>query len=298
MDFSGSFGLQVFPFTGAGGFYFGVLDSTTSDRVPQASCGAFKPVFVFGLGLRVGLGRSFNKGILAAEISITVFGIIEGVIASWHAYPSPGGAPMLPSQALALSGGQDVSNQYYYWLQGTLGIIGKISGSVDFSIIKAEVNIVVTAYIRGTFEAYRASLIYLEAGVSISLKVRINLGFIKVTINLSFSAKVSQQFVIGRDHVQDAPWACGAPARLLRGASVHPGLTRRGDGAVRAPAGLRALRGAAATAHSSHHLLNAAPDHHRRGSERAAGSEGRLLDDALRGEPSQSDWSRPWRHAL
>ncbi|HEU4389296.1 MAG TPA: hypothetical protein VFV34_15945, partial [Blastocatellia bacterium] len=161
MDFTNSFAIQVFPFTGAAGFYFGILDGSTSTQVPKATCGTFRPVVVFGLGLKIGLGKSFTAGILSAEISIGIVGIIEGVIASWHAYDSQAlltdGSD---SRALAASGNQDVSNQYYYWIQGTLGIVGKISGSVDFAIVKAEFYIEVRAFIQATFEAYRSTLVY------------------------------------------------------------------------------------------------------------------------------------------
>src|SRR5262249_39831085 len=35
MDFSVSFTVQVFPFTGSGGFYFGMLNGATSSQVPK-----------------------------------------------------------------------------------------------------------------------------------------------------------------------------------------------------------------------------------------------------------------------
>ena len=240
MDFTNSFAIQVFPFTGAAGFYFGILDGSTSTQVPKATCGTFKPVVVFGLGLSIGLGKSFTAGILSAEISISIVGIIEGVIASWHAYDSQAlltdGSD---TRALATSGNQDVSNQYYYWIQGTLGIVGKISGSVDFAIVKAEVYIEVRAFIQATFEAYRSTLVYLEAGVSISLKIRINLGLFKVTISLSFSAKITQQFVLGQDRINEAPWSCGRQA--LRSAAPKMMAAAALDSEMLAPAGAPAF---------------------------------------------------------
>ncbi|TEB41199.1 hypothetical protein D0809_26740, partial [Flavobacterium circumlabens] len=38
-DFSRSFSVQVFPFLGFGGFYFGYLSGATSSNVPTTTCG-------------------------------------------------------------------------------------------------------------------------------------------------------------------------------------------------------------------------------------------------------------------
>src|SRR6185437_6249083 len=87
LDFSLSFTVQVFPFTGSGGFYFGWLNGATSTQTPtNPSCGTFNPVIEFGLGMQVGLGKSVNVAILKAEISVTIFGIIEGVVGTWRPY--------------------------------------------------------------------------------------------------------------------------------------------------------------------------------------------------------------------
>ena len=75
------------------------------------------------------MGKEIDKGVFKAGISITIVGIIEGVIAKWN--------PNTP----ALSSGEeknDIQDSYYFWLQGTLGIVGKLFGSVDFGVVKAE----------------------------------------------------------------------------------------------------------------------------------------------------------------
>ncbi len=228
MDFTVSFTLQVFPFTGSGGFYFGILDGNTSSQVPKdTTCGQFKPVVEFGLGLQVGLGKSFSAGILKAEISVNVFGIIEGVVATWRAYDDeretavalrdPEGRLRLYSRSgheLAVAeGNPDVEKQYYYKITGTVGIIGKVVGSIDFAIIKAEVLLVVHAYVKGTFEAYRETFLEMEAGVKVSVKVTINLGIFKISISLSFSIQIRLEFVLGSDRRSEAPWACNGTAK-------------------------------------------------------------------------------------
>ncbi len=53
----------------------------TSDRVPRISDGTFKPVLEFGLGLSIGVGKTIEKGMLRAGATLTVEGIVEGVLA-------------------------------------------------------------------------------------------------------------------------------------------------------------------------------------------------------------------------
>ena len=194
LDFSVSFGLQIFPFTGAGGFYFALLSGETSTKVPQTTKGTFNPVIELGIGFQVGLGKDISKGILKAGIDITVFGILEGVIATWH----PEDGNLVPGSQ------QQIQGDYYYLIKGTLGIIGKIYGSVDFAIIKAELSVVVRAFIQATIESFRPLFIYLEAGISVSLSVKINLGLFKIRIHLSFSTTIKESFTLGKREI--APW--------------------------------------------------------------------------------------------
>ena len=254
MDFSVSFTLQMFPFTGSGGFYFGLLDGTTSSQVPKNTpCGNFTPVVEFGLGFQVGFGKSVSIAVLKADIAVTVFGIVEGVVATWRAYGNQAEAiedahlisPAVETGALAAaSGDPDVQKSYYYKIGGTIGIIGKIVGVVDFAIIKAEISLDVYAYVQGTFEAYRKSVLVMEAGVAVKLKFTINCGLFKITISLSFSATVKETFILGSDRVQDAPWYCGgrttglatiAPMPLLE--AVRTYATQPNFAPLKTPAG-------------------------------------------------------------
>jgi LysM repeat protein len=190
LDFSRSLSVQVFPFVGAGGFYFAYLKDVPSKSVPTTTVGRFSPIIEFGIGLSLGVGKTINEGILSAGLSLTVIGIVEGVIASYN--------PNLPSYP--------GKGEYYYWVQGTFGIVGKIYGEINFAIISARLDITAYAYIRITIEAYNSIPIYFEAGVSVSLRVRINLGLFSIYISLSFSAKISASFVIGTDNRKNAPW--------------------------------------------------------------------------------------------
>ncbi|HEX8127529.1 MAG TPA: LysM peptidoglycan-binding domain-containing protein, partial [Pyrinomonadaceae bacterium] len=202
LDFSRSFSVQAIilgvPVLGSAGFYFGKLSSATTNKVPQTTCGNFNPVIVFGLGVQVGVGRYFEKGPLKAGFSITVFGIIEGVIAAWHPYAGPpAGCQPIPTSGA-------VEDNYYFWLQGTFGVIGKLYGTIDFVIIKADVSLLVQVVAQVTFESYRAIPLSISAHVSIKVSIKIDLGLFSITISFSFAATISANLTIGSDST--APW--------------------------------------------------------------------------------------------
>lgn len=193
MNFSRSFAFQLFvgpvPVLGAGGLYFGKLSSATCPQLPQHSGGNFNPVVIFGLGLQVGLGKNVDKGVLKAGISITVMGILEGIIAIWN--PDDG------------KGGMD---QNYYRVQGTIGIIGKLYGAVDFAVVKASVNVELAIYAQITYESYKDITITVAASVKVSASLQIRLLFIKITLSFSFSATIQETFVIENPQKGTPPW--------------------------------------------------------------------------------------------
>ncbi len=200
-DFTRSFSVQVFPFIGSGGFYFAMLSQQTSTRLPayNAECGTFNPVIEFGIGLDIGLGKSINAGILKAGLSLTFRGIVEGVFAFYN-----------PNKTLNPQARDDM----YYWLKGTFAIVGKIYGKVDFAIIQADVSIEVYAMVSITIESYKPMVLYFEAGVRVSLTVRINLGLFKINIRLSFSAVIKESFTINMGS-GTAPWLCTSQTAKL-----------------------------------------------------------------------------------
>jgi len=186
-DFSESFGLQLLPFVGSGGFYFGLLSAETAETVPVATNGDFSPVIVFGVGLRVGIGKEINKGILKAGITIVVQGILEGTFAQFNYY-----------------NGTHDDNPTYYYILGKLAIVGHVYGAVNFLIISAEVDLKVFVSARIVFQSYEPILISLSAGVSVSVKVRINLGLFSISIGMSFFTTIDFAFTIGSK--QPTPW--------------------------------------------------------------------------------------------
>lgn len=204
-DFSRSFSIQVFPFVGYGGFYFAWLTGATSQRVPKISNGQFNPVIEFGVALSIGVGKTIDEGIFSAGASITVIGILQGVVAWFE-----------PSV-------QSVKSDRYYWVQGTIAIMGKVYGKVDFKVIQVDVQIVASASVTLTIEAYMPIYIALDARVSVQASVKIL--FIK--IHFSFSLSLHLDFTIGSK--SNPPWQVvsgtnnNAPRQLLaQSATPHP----------------------------------------------------------------------------
>ncbi len=190
-DFSRSFSVQVFPFIGYGGFYFAVLNGQTSTSVPVIYNGNFSPVLEFGFALQVGVGKTISVGILSGGISITVGGMLQGVLAWFN-----------PNQ-------QNLPAERFYHLTGTIAVVGNVYATVDFGIIQAGVSLVVYASVTLDVESYRAILISISAGVSVHVSIKI----LFIRIHFSFGATITESFVIGSDST--TPWLTspgGAPS--------------------------------------------------------------------------------------
>jgi LysM repeat protein len=200
------------PVMGGVGLYFGKLSSATTNRVPQTNTGTFNPVLVFGFGIQFGFGFSFNAGILNAGFSLTAIAILEGLLAKWNPYQLPAGP----------SNNQQLETSYYFWFRGTVGIIGKLYGSIDFAIIKADLNIDIRIIAQMTFASYEPIVLSLTASVDVSLTITINLGIFKIHISFSFSARISQSVTIAAIG-GPAPWA-STQSQLRSGMLQRPRL--------------------------------------------------------------------------
>jgi LysM repeat protein len=181
-DYSRSGAIQAFPFTGTGGFYFGLLNGETSRTVPRITNGTFSPVLEFGFGLQLGVGKSIDKGFLSARFMVVVEGVLEGTLAFFHPYDSA------------------VPAENYYRVVGRVRIVGQVSGSIDFTVISASVNIMVYASAAIALESYQPIQLYVEAGVSVALSIKI----LFFEVHFSFSATISESFTIGS--VGTPPW--------------------------------------------------------------------------------------------
>ena len=203
------------PVMGSLGVYLGKLSSATSDRVPKIDNGTFNPILVFGFGIQFGLGYSFQVGILQAGFSLTAVAILEGVVAKFNPYQLTEGSGLT----------DQVDSSYYFWLQGTVGIIGKLFGTIDFAIVKAEVNIDIRLLASFTFAPYEPIELNLMASVDVSISIKINLGLFKIKISFSFSAKISQTVTI-KAIGNSPPWHVAAKETTFLLATRRP--RRRG----------------------------------------------------------------------
>ena len=215
-DFARSFQLQVFPFIGAGGFYFAMLDGATTPRLPRDNAfppdqfpGRFRPVLAFGLGLKIGLGKSINRGIFAAELSLCFEGVLEGTLAFFN-----GANDGLP-------------DSLYYWMQGTLGVVGRIQGSVRFTVITAEVSLVVALRVGVTLESFQPLVLSFSASVKVDLVVKIGAGWLSVDVSCAFSTEISEQFTIPVRNPGTPAWAI-RPAPGVRQITPASSRSKRG----------------------------------------------------------------------
>ncbi|HEY0752995.1 MAG TPA: LysM peptidoglycan-binding domain-containing protein [Ktedonobacteraceae bacterium] len=190
-NFSNSFSVQLFPFVGYGGLYFGWLNGETATRVPAITNGSFSPVLEFGLGMHIGLGKTISKGPLKGGISIVVEGLLEGTFA-WFTPQDKSGAEAT-----------------YYWLQGALGIVGKLYGSVDFVVIKASINVEASVIVTLVMEAYQT----IRIGIRVQVRVSASLSVLFFTVSFSFSLDLHEEFTLGTQ--SSPPWQLAAPAPPL-----------------------------------------------------------------------------------
>jgi hypothetical protein len=201
-DFTRSFTVEVTPFIGRGGIYFGVLSGEAATRVPAISNGTFAPVILLGVGLVIGVGKEFSAGPLSGGAFVEVIGIFEGVLAWFN------------------PAGSQTATEPYYWVQAVVAIHGKVYGTVDFKVIQISVTIEAWAEVSVVLAAYRAALFRLSAKVRVSASVKI----IFFWVSFSFEASVDLAFTVGSD--QQAPWVLadgtGGGAARWRATALPP----------------------------------------------------------------------------
>lgn len=196
-NFARSFTLEgmigPIPFTGSMGLYFAKLSGETSTQVPKAEGGRFNPVIEFGLGIRFGVGKSLEMGPLKAGFSITVTGILEGVIAKWNPYA-----------ALQDESKSELQDTYFYKVSGLVGIVGNLFGCIDFCIVKASINIVLDVSVQFEIGSYMNTVFTVQAGILVEASLEVNLFLFSFKIGFSFSARIKETFVIENNGT--APW--------------------------------------------------------------------------------------------
>jgi large repetitive protein len=173
-DFSRSCTVQVFPFIGGGGFYFGRLRGETSTALPFPN---LNPVLEIGFGMRIGLGKEISKGILKAGLSVTFYGLLEGAVGYL-----PGTPWTEPSD---------------YLVQGRMGVIGQIYGVVDFGIVKAGVAVTILLGFGIQLGSRVNTELWIEGRVSVQVEVvigRIRIWRITIEIKVSFSFEMQVRY--------------------------------------------------------------------------------------------------------
>lgn len=204
LDFSRSFVLEWGIFTGRGGIYFGIMKNVSVPNLPVVVNGNFSPIVTLGIGLSVGLGRSFDFGIVKGGVSLEVFGVLEGVLAIFHEKDT----------------GKEST---YYYVKAVAGIVGRLYLSVDFKIITIQASAEIKASAALTIQAYKASVVELE--LALKLEASIKILFIKIAFSFSFRQKVT--FTMGQD--ETAPW-------------IEEGARRLQNSRSRSVFGIRGLR--------------------------------------------------------
>lgn len=182
-----SLSLQIYVFMGEAALYFGRLrsgDNPTGRTAPQV---VYNPILVFGLALRIGVGRSFQKGPISAEASLTLTGVFQGLLA-WKAANAQGG------------GSGIARNPDYYWFSASVTLAGVVQGSVDLGIISAGVSIRIWATIATAFETNSNTVVHAEVGVDVSVSVKI----VFFTIHIHFSATIDLSFTLIGGYPKDA----------------------------------------------------------------------------------------------
>ncbi|MGW6982190.1 LysM peptidoglycan-binding domain-containing protein, partial [Streptomyces sp. NPDC054932] len=192
-DFTNAFAIEAGIFNGRGGIYFGVLNGATSSRVPRITNGNFSPVLELGIGLSLGVGRTFERGPLKAGIYVNLVVIFEGALAWFH-----------PDS-------DEQSTELCYWCRGTVGIVGRLYATVDLKVLRIDLDLQISAMATVDLAAYRATVISLNLSVRASATVKI----LFVKVSLSFSMTLQTSFTIGSDRTP--PWrlAPGAARRRL-----------------------------------------------------------------------------------
>lgn len=210
-DFSRSATVEIFPFVGAGGLRAGLFRSGGSQLVPRLRYSddyVYNPVIEIGIGLRVGLGKSVEKGPFRAALSLTIYAYLEGAQGQLEIKNKNSPYPV-PAETFRV-------------LQGAVGIMGEIIGHVDFGIVKAKVEII--AYVESSIRLRTDDYVLLayEAGVTVRITVvvarfRVFGKTIEIRVSFSFATTVRYSTTAGsRRGDWDEIYIDGARAKSRR----------------------------------------------------------------------------------
>jgi hypothetical protein len=190
-----SIGFEIYIFIGGCAFYFAKLRSGFNPRAPEPTI-YYDPIIAFGLAIKIGLGRSINAGVFRAELSLTLQGVFQGILAWEGVNPkllnSPDADVVRNARAAvnasnAISGPPD-----YFWFSATVGIVGLLQGEVDLKIIKVSVSIRLSITTGLAFETEYGAV----ARVTAQVKAKATVKILFVKISASFSLTLTETFTL------------------------------------------------------------------------------------------------------
>lgn len=204
-DFSRSFHLNIFPFTGAGGFVFRRVTGPAARLIPSAGKltdgteAPYSPITEVQMGARVGLGVAVGGGMFRAGLSLTVYMYLTG------AY----GRLKVPIDKIP------VAKRSYILVEGIVGIMGELYGYVDFGIVRAGVHVTLWVEAGVRFETDRALRLHYEVGVRVRVRVVVARVCVwrkcfEISVSFSFGTQVRIEQTIGRDN--PAPYVYASAA--------------------------------------------------------------------------------------
>src|SRR5579864_1764672 len=194
-DFSQSLSVVATEYAGAGGFYYAKLDGLDPAELPQIDTtkGVFSPVTEIGIGFQIGVSKGFSSGPLSASASVMLLGIFQGVFAKYTRY-------------------SDGATDEFYSVDATLGVVGHLSGEIDFVIITASLDVTVSFEVDLKLIAHQQTVATVRVSVDVELTVSINCGLFTVHIHCGFSTTFETQATFG---AQTSTLWVTAPARTM-----------------------------------------------------------------------------------
>ena len=187
-----SIGFEIYIFIGGCAFYIAKLRTGFNPRAAKPVV-YYNPIIAFGLAVKLGLGRTLNAGPLRAELSLTLQGVFQGILA-WEgtapkalAHPDPAirSAAQLRAQSQSITRAPD-----YFWFSATVGIVGVLQGEVDLKILKVGVLIRLSITAGLAFETGYAAIVQVTATVRAEAYIKI----LFVKISISFSLTLTETF--------------------------------------------------------------------------------------------------------
>jgi len=179
-NFSQSFAIEFGIFSGSGGFYFGLMSGLTCPDLPTPSGGYYAPVITIGIGLSIGIGRSFDIGIVSAGFSLQAVGILEGVMAFYNKNEKA-----LITRGSVLSANNDST---YFRLKAVLGIIGRVYVKVNLFVVTLTASVELRAFAQITYETKKP--VYIDLSLDLTLQASIRILFVKVSFEYDLRLRV------------------------------------------------------------------------------------------------------------